>query len=88
MIKQVITSLNTKVDEDDYLRILDTKCAKYDISSREKEIMLLLFKGSQYKEIADKLFISDNTVKTHIRNIYKKCNVHNKVELINLFKVS
>lgn len=38
------------------------------------------------QEIDDKLFISLPTVKTHIRNIYQKTNVRNKVGLLNLLK--
>ncbi|QXE18900.1 response regulator transcription factor [Clostridium sp. 001] len=40
--------------------------------------------GLSNKEIGNKLFISPNTVKNHVYNIYKKVNVKNKVELINL----
>jgi len=50
---------------------------------REKELLTLLSKGFRYKEIAEKLFISHETVKTHIRNIYEKLQVQSKVEALN-----
>ncbi len=48
---------------------------KYNLSSRESEILNLLSKGYRYKEIGAKLFISTETVRTHIRNIYGKLQV-------------
>lgn len=56
------------------------------ITPREQEVLLLLIKGKKYKEIADKLFISLPTVKTHVSNIYSKTDVRNRIELSNLFK--
>ena len=53
------------------------------LSSREKEILSLLSKGYRYKEIAEKLFISIDTVRTHIRNIYDKLQVQSRTEAIN-----
>jgi DNA-binding NarL/FixJ family response regulator len=53
------------------------------LTMREKELLTLLSKGFRYKEIAEKLFISHETVKTHIRNIYEKLQVQSKVEALN-----
>lgn len=53
------------------------------ISPREQEVMALLITGKSYQQIADELFISLPTVKTHVSNIYRKTEVRNKVELIN-----
>ena len=46
------------------------------------EILSLLAKGLLYKEIAGKLFIEVETVKTHIRHIYEKLQVHTRSEAI------
>ncbi len=62
----------------------DEKISSFNISPRENEVLNLLVKGKSYKEIAEKLFISLPTVKTHVTNIYKKMNIKNKIELINL----
>ena len=56
----------------------------YGLTEREQEIATLLHKGMTYQNIADQLFISLPTVKTHTSNIYKKCSVKNRNELANL----
>jgi DNA-binding NarL/FixJ family response regulator len=53
------------------------------LSSREKEILTHLSKGLRYKEIADLLFLSNETVRTHIRNIYEKLQVNSRTEALN-----
>lgn len=53
-----------------------------DLSEREKEILSLLARGLQYKGIAGELSLSVETIRTHIRNIYEKLQVHNKAEAI------
>jgi len=56
--------------------------AKETLSDREKEVLQWLSKGFSYKEIAEKLFISVETVRTHIRNIYEKLHAGNKNEAL------
>lgn len=53
------------------------------LSEREKEILNLLSQGLRYKEIADKLCLSTETVRTHIRNIYEKLQVNSRTEALN-----
>jgi|SRR5579875_954535 len=53
-----------------------------NLSQREKEVLEWLSKGYSYKEIAAKLFISIETVRTHIRNIYDKLHVRNRSEAL------
>ncbi len=52
------------------------------ISPREKEVVALLAIGLSYQRIADKLDISHETVKKHLKNIYKKLKVKNKVQAL------
>ncbi|HSQ45576.1 MAG TPA: response regulator transcription factor [Lutibacter sp.] len=52
------------------------------LSSRETGILEHLSIGLNYNEIADNLIISPSTVRKHIENIYKKLQVHNKVEAV------
>ncbi len=56
-----------------------------DISNREKEIINLLVTGMTQKEIAEKLFISNRTVETHIKNLTKKMNAKNSVQLVSIY---
>lgn len=56
-----------------------------ELSEREKEIVSYVLKGFTYKEIANELYISENTIKTHSRNIYKKLGITSKYQLIQLF---
>lgn len=54
----------------------------YNLSQREKEVLNLLAVGNNYQEIANDLFISVDTVRHHIRNIYKKLHVHSSSEAV------
>lgn len=53
------------------------------LSEKEMQIAENLAKGLRYQEIADKLSISIDTVRTHIRHIYEKLQVNSKIEAIN-----
>lgn len=52
------------------------------LTRKEQEVYFNLIKGLNNKEIADKMFISVNTIKTHVANILKKHNVKNRVQLM------
>lgn len=54
------------------------------LTQREGQIAGLLLKGRTYKMIAEELYLSENTVKTHVKNIYSKLQVKSKVELMGL----
>ena len=54
------------------------------LSSREHGVLQHLVEGFEYKEIAEKLFISPATVRTHISNIYQKLHVTSKAQAIKL----
>ena len=58
--------------------------AAHGLSAKEQEVAQLLYRGLSAKRIAEELFISENTVRSHTANIYKKLNVHSKQELIQL----
>lgn len=55
------------------------------LSIREREILEQLSKGLMYKEIAAELFISQETVRKHVYNIYVKLHVTNRVEAVNKY---
>lgn len=56
-----------------------------ELSDREYQILEALVNGKLYKEISDALFISVETVRKHVYNIYKKLHVNNRVEAFNKF---
>ena len=71
--RKVIEAFQVKEKVNDYFQ---------QLSRREQEILEQLSRGFRYKEIADKLFISVETVRTHIRNSYEKLQVNSRVEAL------
>jgi CHASE2 domain-containing sensor protein/DNA-binding CsgD family transcriptional regulator len=61
-------------------------CREYDITRREKEIILMILEGETNTRISKKLFISPYTVKKHISNIYQKTGFKDREELIGSFR--
>ncbi len=59
---------------------------KYNLTNREQDIVKLLLKEKTNKEIAEELYISVGTVKSHTHNIFTKCEVSSKKELYSLYK--
>lgn len=60
--------------------------AQYGISPREQDVLTLWIAGRGMKYIENELFISESTVKSHLRSIYRKCGTHNRDETISLFE--
>jgi DNA-binding CsgD family transcriptional regulator len=58
------------------------------LTRRESEIAALLLAGKTYRMVAGELHLSENTVKTHIKNIYAKFNIQSKAELIRVLMES
>ncbi len=56
----------------------------YKLSSREIEILKEIVEGNTSANISEKLFISPNTVRTHVNNIYKKLHLNSRTQVINL----
>ncbi|MFZ4705714.1 MAG: response regulator [Bacteroidales bacterium] len=71
--RRVIESFKSPVINDDI----------HLLTKRETEMLGLLAKGFRYKEIADKLFVSTETVRKHINNIYQKLHVQSRIEAVN-----
>ena len=71
--RKVIDAFTLKEKTNDYFQ---------QLSRREQEMLEQLSKGFRYKEIADKLFVSLETVRTHIRNVYDKLQVNSRVEAL------
>lgn len=83
------TEADVRVAEDFGLKQrADTMKYRYGFSDRETEVLIMLAKARDAKYISDTLYISQNTVKAHIYNIYHKAGVHSRQELIDLFEES
>lgn len=54
------------------------------ITPREREVLELISKGYNYREIAEKLFISEETVISHRKHLLSKFKAHNSAELIRI----
>jgi DNA-binding CsgD family transcriptional regulator len=65
---------------------LDELSEHFRLTHREKEIMALLLEGKTNQEIEKELYISLQTVKSHVYNIYQKLNVQNRLQLINTIR--
>ena len=65
---------------------LDATCARlaraFDLTRREEDVLRLLMEGCAFAEAADKLVVSLNTVKSHVRHIYAKMGVSGKADLL------
>ena len=72
--RKVVQSFGQKANTNALLEIF---------TSREAEMLDYLSKGYRYKEIAGFLYISTETVRTHIRNIYQKLEVQSRTEALN-----
>ena len=59
---------------------------EYGLTIREQEILAPFCEGRSVPYIAKMLFLSENTVKSHLRHIYTKCEVHNKQALLDLVR--
>ena len=71
--RKVVQSFHKRTDSDD---------PAVELTKREEEILAWLSKGYLYKEIADQLFISTDTVHNHLRHIYEKLQVHSRTEAV------
>ena len=60
------------------------KLKELQLNEREYEILQLLAKGLTNQEIAEEVFVSVNTVKYHLKNVYEKLGVNNRKEALHL----
>ncbi|MEG0324877.1 MAG: LuxR family transcriptional regulator, partial [Raoultibacter sp.] len=78
------------IEEEDSSSDFEKTCTRlarqYRLSPREIEVFFLLSKGRNRAHIKDELVISDETVKSHIKNIYRKTDVHSQQELIDMIE--
>ncbi|QCX40872.1 tetratricopeptide repeat protein [Aureibaculum algae] len=79
-----IKELKNKVNDKDELRHQNfiENLNDYDLTKREIEVFTNISQGLNNDEIAKKMFVSKNTIKTHIKNIYSKLDVNNRIQAI------
>ncbi|WP_291868789.1 tetratricopeptide repeat protein [Maribacter sp.] len=79
-----VNSLKAQVSDNNVSSFQDIEAsvAQFDLSKREVEVLNLISKGYNNDEIAEKLFVSKNTVKTHIQHIYTKLDVNNRIQAL------
>ena len=68
----------------DFDKRLSEAAARYNLTRREREVTELICQGKSNKDIAEILFLSESTVKTHIYNIFRKLEVKNRIEAIRI----
>ncbi len=61
---------------------IDSKLKDFDLTKREADVLKLIAKGYSNEEIAKEIYISKNTVKSHIKNIYLKLDVKNRIQVM------
>lgn len=81
--KLYIPIYTNKQSEDRVLSVFENH---YDLSIRECDVFRLIIKGNSNSEIAEELYISENTVKFHVKNILKKTDCTNRMELTLKYK--
>ena len=58
----------------------------HGLSTRETEVMELIARGNSMASIAERLVISENTVRTHAKHIYTKLDIHRRQELLDMLE--
>ncbi|PID59493.1 MAG: hypothetical protein CR986_05505 [Ignavibacteriae bacterium] len=81
-VKQI--EINSKFPKEE--KTLKEQLKDFQLSQRELEVLKFLLKGNTNKQISEELYISINTVKSHIKNIYGKMDVRNRIQVIQKIK--
>lgn len=63
-------------------KLFDSRIEKLDLSNREREVFREVFSGRDYLEIANRLFVSHETIRSHVKAIYRKLGVKTRAEAI------
>ena len=76
--------------EGDYRDLLSKRVQvirnQYRLSAREAEVAELVARGNTVARIAEELVVSENTIRTHMRRLYAKLDIHKKQELLDLLE--
>lgn len=83
--KTIVIEKEIRVLSDDFI-LNETELSQRKISKRELEVLTLMAEGLSNSEIADKLFVSLNTVKTHSAKLFEKLEVKRRTQAIETAK--
>ena len=82
VVKNKEKTMLKPLDTEGVLPIDENALEKLGISKREHEVLTLLGRGMSNQEIADTLFVSQNTIKTHTSRLFEKLDVRNRTHAI------
>lgn len=82
--KKAEMSMLQKAEEEQFELGCERVAVRHDLTQRESEVFRLLALGVNAKQIAKRLVLSENTVKTHVRHVYQKLGIHSREEIDNL----
>lgn len=81
-VETIIVEKEIVVPQPEEFVINEAELKKLNLNSREYEVLQLLAKGYSNAEIAEKLFLSVSTIKTHVSNLYVKMDVKSRTQAI------
>jgi DNA-binding CsgD family transcriptional regulator len=84
-VETVIVEKEVRVPAEDFV-LNETELQQRNISKRELEVLTLMAKGLSNQEIAEQLFVSLNTIKTHSANLFEKLEVKRRTQAIETAK--
>ena len=85
-IQTVVVEKEVLVSQPEQFTVNETELKKLNLSSREYEVLQLLTKGYSNADIANNLFLSVSTVKTHVSNLFLKMDVKSRTQTIEKAK--
>lgn len=83
---KILRKLRQEEPANEQMNHLNKLANEYGLTERELEILELLSHRYSNAEIADKLFVSTNTIKYHLKNLYQKLGVTNRTEVTSIFE--